>query len=230
VNESAYERWLTASSASGLAVLALALPYPSVAVLVFLGWGGLFSAWLIIVGAGLRTPADGLTLLRLLLMFLAVALVFAEAWIPFAVLLFTVSLLLDLVDGWLAGKYGGTTWGAVYDMESDQLWVMGIAVGIHSHHPSLAWVLIFPALKFLQVLSLRIAGLPAADPKPVDGDNRRGRAVFAIVATGLLVSLLPGLPGALRAGVLLACLLLLVGSFAADQLHLWKTARRKGTP
>jgi phosphatidylglycerophosphate synthase len=161
-------------------------------------------------------------------MFLAVALLLAGASVLFALVLFTVSLLLDLVDGWLAGKYGGTSWGAVYDMESDQLWVMGIAVGIHTTHPSVGWVLVFPALKFLHVLSLRLAGLPAGDPKPVNGDNRRGRAVFAIVATGLLVSLLPELPERLRGGMLLAGLVLLVGSFAADQLHLWKSSRRKG--
>jgi phosphatidylglycerophosphate synthase len=228
VNKGGYDRWLTANSASGLAVLGLALPYPSAAGIAFLGWGCVFSGWLSFLGGGPRTPADVLTLLRLLILFAGVALLVLFHLPLFALMLFTVSLLLDLVDGWLARRHGETAWGAVYDMESDQAWVMGIAIGIHALHPAVAWVLLFPALRFLQVLFLKFTRLPARDPKPVDGNNTRARTVFAIVAGGLLLSLWPDLPTGLRTGLLLGCLLLLSGSFLSDQCHLWKQRRKGG--
>ena len=209
-------------------MLGLAVPYPAAGGVAFLGWAALGGGWLYCIGGGPRTPADVLTLLRLLVLFAAVALLVLFHAPLLALILFTVSLLLDLVDGWLARRHGDTEWGAVYDMEGDQAWVMGIAVGIHVLHPGLAWVLIFPALKFLQVLFLKIAGLPAIDPKPVDGNNTRARTVFAIVAGGLLLSLWPDLPAGLRTVVLLACLLLLSGSFLSDQRHLWKQRRKEG--
>lgn len=227
MNKGSYDRWLTTSSLSGLAVLGLGVPCPLAAGIAFLAWGCIFSGWLYFLGGGPRTPADGLTLLRLLILFAAVALLVLFHAPLFALILFTVSLLLDLVDGLLARRHGETAWGAVYDMEGDQAWVMGIAIGIHALHPAVAWVLIFPALKFLQVLFLKITGLPASDPKPVDGNNTRARTVFAIVAGGLLLSLWPDLPAGLRAGILLACLLLLSGSFLSDQRHLWKHRRKE---
>jgi phosphatidylglycerophosphate synthase len=229
VNKGGYDRWLTASSASGLAVLGLALPYPAAAGTAYLGWGCVFGGWLYFLGGGPRTAADALTLMRLLILLAAVALLIVFHAALLALLLFSVSLLLDLLDGWLARRHGETAWGALYDMEGDQAWVMGIAIGIHALHPGVAWVLIFPALKFLQFLILKTTGLPATDPKPVDGNNARARTVFAIVAGGLLLSLWPDLPTGLRSGLLLACLLLLSGSFLSDQRHLWKQHRKEGT-
>ena len=228
MNEEGYERWLTVSSLSGLAVLGLAVPSPFAAGIAFLGWGCVFSGWLYFLGGGPRTAADALTLLRLLILFAAVVLLCVFHAAALALILFAVSLLLDMVDGWLARRNGDTAWGAVYDMESDQAWVMGISIGIHALHPSVAWVLIFPALRFFQVLFLKIIKLPASDPKPVDGNNMRARTIFAIVAGGLLLSLLPNLSSGPRSGILLACLLLLSGSFLSDQCHLWKHRRKEG--
>ena len=58
--------------------------------------------------------------------------------------------------------------------------------------------------------------IPADDPRPVDGDNARGRLVCAAVVVGLLVALLPCVPGWTREVAGGVAVLLLLWSFGSD--------------
>ncbi|MCK5945391.1 MAG: hypothetical protein KAI24_25600, partial [Planctomycetes bacterium] len=75
------------------------------------------------------------------------------------------------------------------------------------------------------VLAAWWASVPANDPKPVDGDNRRGRLVCAAVVVALLLALLPGLSPRIGDALTGVAALLLVWSFAGDWLFL--LARRR---
>lgn len=155
--------------------------------------------------------------------------VFAAAGRPVAWpawLLLVACVAADLLDGALARRHGGSPQGAVLDMEADQFVVLALAVlvvggggGVH--------VLALPALRYAFVLAAWWLRIPAHDPKPVDGDNRRGRAICAAVMVALLAALLPGLP--VLAGDLLtaAALALLSWSFAADGRHLVRQLRAR---
>jgi len=75
-----------------------------------------------------RNPADALTLLRIVLVPVIVALVAVGGsvarWWAFA--LFVVAAVSDSVDGWLARKVVGTSsWGALADPAADKALVLG---------------------------------------------------------------------------------------------------------
>ena len=58
------------------------------------------------------------------------------------------------------------------------------------------------------------------EPKPIDGDNRRGRRVCAAVVCALLLALWPPLPRAATDAATLLAVLLLAWSFAGDTKYL----------
>ena len=125
----------------------------------------------------------------------------------------------DLLDGALARRFGGSEAGAVLDMEADQLVVFGLTAtlvqqggGVH--------VLALPAMRWAFVLASWWLGIPAHEPKPVEGDNRRGRLVCAAVMVALLLALAPGVPR-MAGDVATAVAVLLLGwSFSGDARHL----------
>lgn len=129
----------------------------------------------------------------------------------------------DLLDGALARRFGGSEAGAVLDMEADQLVVFGLAATLVQQGGG-GHVLVLPAMRWAFVLASWWLGIPAHEPKPVDGDNRRGRLVCAAVLMALLLAVAPGVP---RTGGDLAtavAVLLLGWSFSGDARHL--VARR----
>lgn len=161
-----------------------------------------------------RTVADLVTLGRFALL-LVVVVRGAVVVDPMLWTLAVAVVLLDLVDGAVARRFGGSPQGAVLDMEADQLTVMALAVLVSAKGGG-AHVLVLPALRHVFVLAMWWVGVPAHDPKPVNSDNRRGRLVCAAVMTALLVALWPGLDGPLRDLVTLVAVLLLAWSFAGD--------------
>lgn len=170
-----------------------------------------------------KTLADLVTLSRALLLVAAVAMSAGLGlWWTWALL--AVAASFDLVDGAVARRFGATDAGAVLDMETDQLLVLALSwlvvLGGGSPH-----VLLLPMMRYAFVLAAWWASLPANDPKPVDGDNRRGRIICAAVVVGLLLALVPGMP---RWGVDVltgVAALLLIWSFAGDWAFLF--ARRR---
>ncbi|HZN37404.1 MAG TPA: CDP-alcohol phosphatidyltransferase family protein [Planctomycetota bacterium] len=124
-------------------------------------------------------------------------------------------VLLDLVDGALARRFGGSPGGAVLDMEADQLTTLGLAVVVLSIGGK-AHVLLLPAMRPAFVLAAWWLRIPAHEPKPVNGDNRRGRRVCAAVMIALLIALCPATGPAVRDVVTAIAVLLLAWSFLGD--------------
>ena len=172
-----------------------------------------------------RSWADVVTLLRAAMV---AAVVCAPWWLGggpwWAWSLLALALAGDLLDGAIARRFGGSPHGASLDMECDQLAVLAmswliVARGGGEH------ALLLPAMRYAFVIVAWFKSIPADDPKPVDGDNRRGRLVCAIVVIAMLVSLAPWTPLALTDALTAASAGLLGWSFASDWQYLF--ARRR---
>jgi phosphatidylglycerophosphate synthase len=172
-----------------------------------------------------RTLADGVTIARGLgiaaLVAFAARPLGAVAWLAAAAV-----VAADLLDGALARRRGPSVHGAELDMETDQLVVLGLAVlvvagggGVH--------VLLLPALRYAFVLAAWCTNVPAHEPKPVHGDNRRGRRVCAAVLVALLVAAWAGTPRGLADAVVAAAVALLAWSFAGDAKFLLAHRQRR---
>lgn len=195
-------------------------------------------AWAVGVAAGiggsiavlamrLRTsrPADLLTLLRLAV----VACVVATAARPLggaAWLVCVAAAAADLVDGVVARRTGPTPAGAQLDMEADQLTVLALSICI-VQGGGLPHVLLLPAVRYAFVLAAWCWRIPAHEPKPVAGDNRRGRRICAAVVLALLMALAPGAPRGLGDAATAAAVGLLGWSFSADARHLLAARRSR---
>lgn len=172
-----------------------------------------------------RSLADVVTLLRAAL---AVAVVGAPWWLGehawWAWSLLALALLGDLLDGAIARRLGGSSQGALLDMECDQLTVLAMSWMVVARG-GLAYVLLLPAMRYLFVLAAWSVSMPASDPKPIDGGNRRGRAVCAAVVVALLLALTPSTPIGLTNALTGVAVGLLSWSFASDWVYLF--ARRR---
>lgn len=181
--------------------------------------------WLVWRLRAWRTVADAVTTARLL--GLVGLLAMAPAGGGWAWWLGAVAVVsADLLDGAAARRFGGSPAGALLDMEADQFVVFGLATAIvlggGGRH-----VLVLPSLRWAFVLASWWLRIPAHEPKPVNGDNRRGRRICAAVMVALLIATIPGLePTIGDAGTALA-VVLLAWSFAADARHLL-VRRREG--
>jgi phosphatidylglycerophosphate synthase len=185
---------------------------------------GLSFATLLPVLRAPRTAADLVTIARLLgLVVLLGAMPSTSAWLWWAGAVAVV--LADLLDGAVARRFGGSEAGASLDMEADQFVVFGLAAaivlgggGVHA--------LLLPSMRWAFVLAAVWLRVPAHEPKPVDGDNRRGRRVCAAVLTALLLALLPGLSPVVADVATAIAVLLLAWSFSGDARHLLAHRRR----
>jgi len=165
-----------------------------------------------------RTAADLVTIVRIT--GLVVVACSASADLPLAAWFSILALtLLDLVDGVIARRFGATEEGAILDMEADHFTVMLLALlVVRGGGPS--WVLLVPAIRYLFVVVMWAVGRPAHEPRPVDGDNKRGRVCCAIVVGALLAALLPGMSWTMTVLAGGVAVLTLVISFGADALFL----------
>ncbi|MFO1076363.1 MAG: CDP-alcohol phosphatidyltransferase family protein [Planctomycetota bacterium] len=202
----------------GPALIALAVAGWWIAPSWWFGTMGLSFAVLVVVLRAFRGPADAVTVTRLGgLIVLATTIAAAPSWWQW--LGFVGFVALDLVDGWLARRYGATAEGAVLDMEADQFTVLALALCI-ARAGGAGHVLLLPGIRYAFVLASALLGLPAHDPKPVAGDNRRGRRCCAIVMVALLLALMPGVPR-IGGDVATAVAVLVLGwSFASDARYL----------
>jgi len=222
--------WLHVQSTVWLALLvALALHGPGELPLAWRDLGltllALSIASLVLILGAVRNLADLTTIAR------GVGLT-AVAWAGFSdrgmiwFLCAATVVIGDLLDGALARRYGGSAQGAILDMETDQATVLTLAVlaviaGIGLH------VLVLPALRYIFVLAMWLVGAKAHDPKPVNGDNGRGRRICAFVLASLLAALCPVVPNSVGNAVTIIAVVLLAWSFSSDALFLVSQARTR---
>jgi CDP-diacylglycerol--glycerol-3-phosphate 3-phosphatidyltransferase len=225
--QSGYRMWLDWTTLAGLFLLLLAAFTPFYAVLLAIIFHGAAGIFLWTLKPHSTTPADRLTLIRGggIMALYPVALTGAH-W---GLLLALASLLaaMDLVDGWIARRTGATDFGAVLDMEMDQLMVLALSLIALQIAGLPSWLLLFPGLRYLHLAALRLGRLPRIDPKPKDGDNRRARLICAVVIVVLLSNLIPmgtDLPRLLLNAV---ALILLIWSFADDFIFIYSRLRQR---
>jgi len=155
----AVQRWFMAQAAVWLVVLVVAAwglvraasghwVFYAAPILAAVCYGALWR----ILRAG-RRAADWVTLARFVgfqALFVAVVLSGKITWALWIGLVAVV--LLDLADGWTARRFGGSEAGAVLDMETDQLGVLGLALLACGYAKVGIWILLLPVFKYVYVL------------------------------------------------------------------------------
>ena len=172
-------------------------------------------------------PANAVTLARAVPVALLPGLVVvppSEAAAAFAALAGALAAILDGLDGRLARRHGvASPFGARFDMETDSLLVMALAVLAWRWDRAGAWVLLSGLMRYLFVAAGALAPWMRRPLPP----RWRRQAVCVVQIVVLLAVVAPLLPAAASAPLALAGLAILAGSFAADIAWL---ARRARTP
>jgi phosphatidylglycerophosphate synthase len=134
------------------------------------------------------------------------------------VVLTSVALALDAVDGYTARRTGTTSeLGARFDMEVDSFLVLVLCLHVA---PSVGgWVLAIGAMRYVFVAASWVLGWMRGSLPP----RYWRKVVAAVQGVVLTVAMGDALPGALTTVVLVASLALLVESFGRDVGWLWTT-------
>ncbi len=141
----------------------------------------------------------------------------AIAW-PVVIIAATV-LLLDGVDGWLARRGGwSSAFGARFDMETDALLVLLMALLCLQLDKAGAWVLLSGAMRYLFVL-VGMVWHWLRRPLP---ESRRRKTVCVLQVLSLLAALAPMVPAPWSSGIAAGGLVLLCYSFLVDVTWLWR--------
>lgn len=182
------------------------------------------------VGRRVRTglgPANRITLLRTTLVLPVAGFVpHPEALAPgilwWAILLGTIALVLDGVDGRVARRTGTETeFGARFDMELDAFLMLALSLLVWETGKVGAWVVGIGALRYLFVAAgLVLPRLRASLP-----ESDRRKTICVVQAVALLVCLGPIVPAALAVVVAAVALALLVYSFTVDVGWLLRNGR-----
>jgi phosphatidylglycerophosphate synthase len=226
----AFDRELTAAGAGQLTVLAAlagTLGMHGVgwlAGLLFMLTVGLLTG---LCGAAARAaaagPANRVTLARGTLVGGVTALVadglvhggLSGARLLVLVVIASVALSLDLVDGWVARRTNSVSeLGARLDMELDALLILVLSVLVAvSLGP---WVLLIGLMRYLFVLAgSRYPWLVGPLPP-----SRARKVVAAVQGVVLVAAMVPALPASLTVAAVLGALLSLLWSFGRDTLWL----------
>jgi phosphatidylglycerophosphate synthase len=199
------------------AVASLGPMYPAKAA-------GALAAGLLVVLAGLHGHhpfsrfglANQVTLARAVLLALLLALVGESTMTSTAVVivvLASLAIVLDSIDGRLARRYGtASAFGARFDMEVDALLVLLLALLAWQFGKAGAWVLLSGLLRYgFVIFSLAVPCLRQSLPL-----SRRRQTVCVIQLIGLTLALAPFIRPPVSSGLAAVALLMLVVSFLLD--------------
>jgi phosphatidylglycerophosphate synthase len=170
-------------------------------------------------------PANAVTLARAVPVALVAGLAVAPAsWsaAAFAALAGTLATILDGLDGRLARRHGvESPFGARFDMETDSLLVLALAVLAWRWDRAGAWVLLSGLMRYLFVAAGTLAPWMRRPLPP----RWRRQAVCVVQIVVLLAVVAPLLPASASTPLAFAGLVVLAGSFAADIAWLARRAR-----
>jgi phosphatidylglycerophosphate synthase len=142
--------------------------------------------------------ANGVTLLRLTLIFAICLVLHRASGVLLGTLVFVI-FALDGVDGWLARRRGlSSAFGAHFDMETDALCVLVLGLELWLGQEYGAWILLTGPLRYVYVLCLDLLPSTRGDmPR-----SKLARRAFVALITGLgLAFLLPRPYGTLAAAL-----------------------------
>ncbi|MGC4082591.1 MAG: CDP-alcohol phosphatidyltransferase family protein [Vicinamibacterales bacterium] len=165
-------------------------------------------------------PANGVTGIRLAMTSLTAGLIgepptqtiaTAAAWLAL------LATLLDGVDGWLARRTRlASAFGARFDMETDALLILALAIIAWQHGKAGAWIVLAGAMRYLFVAAGYVWSWMNAPLPP--STRRKAVCVVQLVGLGLVVSPLLAAPASVVAAAI--TLAALTWSFGVDVLWL----------
>ena len=145
----------------------------------------------------------------------------AGAWLAVGVAL--LASALDGVDGWLARRLGlSSAFGARFDMETDALLIVALALLVWQFDKAGYWVLLAGLLRYLFILSGALLEWLRRPLAP----SRRRQTVCVLQILMLIFCLLPPVIPPWSQSAAALGLLLLVWSFTLDVIWLARRARR----
>lgn len=158
----------------------------------------------------------------LLMLALGAATITAAQWLM--IVLATLALSLDGVDGALARRLGQQSrFGARFDMETDAALLAVLSLAVWLSGTLGPWVLAIGAMRYAFVAAGRLWPALRGDLPP----SQARRVVCVVQGIALCVALGPIIPHGLAAAVVATALALLSWSFARDSAWLWR--HRAGT-
>lgn len=189
-------------------------PYSALAIL----WLYALAGW------GERSPADALTGSRgtgAALLFLWAALLpqteslggSSARWLMLVIL--TLLELTDFFDGRLARRKALRSFGSVWDMENDALYIFALTLVGWVHIGFPFWALAIGLMRYVYFLAFRVTGDPPGYPAAY---KWFAKSVAALIAVTLLVAYIPGLPELAVRLILAPVLALQTASFGWDLL------------
>lgn len=190
--------------------------YALISLLMMVFWSGGALGW-----------ANRITLLRAILVALTAGAlannVFTQAiwlWLVIA----TVALMLDGVDGWIARRTKSySAFGARFDMELDALLILLLCIGLIQLESLGLWVLLIGLMRYFFVAaSWHFTWLSA----PLFASFRR-KLVCVWQVSALLLALTPLTPPFLASLLAFSALVSLAYSFGMDTRWLYKQSRHK---
>jgi len=175
--------------------------------------------------AALTGPANGVTLARAVLVVLMLAAVGERGTIALSAVVTVLAVAvaaLDGVDGWVARRSGtASDLGARFDMETDALLILALALLAWTWDKAGAWVLIGGAARYVFVAA---AGVAPWMRRPLPPSLRRKTACVVQVIT-LIACVCPWVPWPASAWLAAGGLAALLYSFVTDTLWLAREAR-----
>jgi phosphatidylglycerophosphate synthase len=175
---------------------------------------------IVVVRTGL-SPADWVTSVRACLV-VVLAAILARRQLPAALLcvaLAAVAAALDGVDGWVARRTGtASAFGARFDMETDALLILVLAVLVWRYDKAGGWVIAAGLMRYAFVAA---AGVWPWMRRPLEPSRRR-QTVCVVQIVALIIALVPSIERPLSAVVSAAALAGLAWSFLVDILWLWR--------
>lgn len=134
---------------------------------------------------GFWTPANIITVGRMVLIPVVMAFMFTpEPWAGWvAMVIFVIAAISDVIDGWLARKYGQVSVvGAFLDPLADKLMVMTVMVMLIPHDRIQAWLVVLLLARELVITGLR--GIASAEGIIISASSG-GKYKTAYQMTGL---------------------------------------------
>lgn len=167
-------------------------------------------------------PANKATLARASLVALLFGLVgdTAAAWL--VVIVSSIALALDGLDGWLARRFDvASDFGARFDMETDALLLVALTVLVWQYEKAGPWILLAGLMRYFFVASSFALPFLARALPP----KRRRQTAFVVQMIALIVCISPLVIQPVSGVIAMVGLALLTWSFALDVVYL---ARRAG--
>lgn len=135
----------------------------------------------------------------------------ATGWIVVGILL--VVEATDFFDGRIARRMQAGAFGAIWDMESDSVYAIALALAARHVHQAVVPALFIGLMRYLYVLGWRYGGDPPAMPR---GYKLFARTTAAVVVTGLIVLLVPAIGDTIRSFIVAVVLTMQIVSFGWD--------------